>query len=124
MELFDAFTIKVVPKEENSMDNALAIAVASLQPCEELIYGECTMEILFRPYVPNNFEHSQVFRDDTQIIRFLNNLQEFSKNQVNWQGEDERETIRIEDFPNNRIPRRVVLLERMFNRHDMYKDKQ
>jgi hypothetical protein len=84
------------------------------------------MEIVFRSFCLDNFEHWQVFHDDAQILRFLNNLQEFSENQFNWQGEGEEEDdgeVKIEDLLDNKIPHGVVPLERMFNRHDMYKKK-
>jgi hypothetical protein len=45
------------------------------------------MEVVFRPLVPNNFEHWQVFHDDAQIIRFMNNLQEFVDYKVDWREE-------------------------------------
>ena len=44
------------------MNDALVVAGATLQLCEEL--GECKMEVSFRPTVPDNFEHWQVFHDD------------------------------------------------------------
>ena len=36
------------------------------------------MEIIFRPSVPDNVDHWQVFKDDKQVINFLNNMHEFS----------------------------------------------
>jgi hypothetical protein len=66
-----------------------------------------------------------VFHDNAQILRFQNNLWEFSKNQVNWQAKEEEEEneggVKIEEFRGNKIPYGVVPLERIFNRHDMYK---
>jgi hypothetical protein len=64
-----------------------------------------------------------VFHHDSQIVYFLNNLKELSENQINWQGETENEELEIEDLPNNSIPKGVVPLERIFDRHDMYKGK-
>ena len=55
IELFDAFAIKEVPREQNAQADALDVAAATLQPCESLISGESKMEIIFRPSVPDNF---------------------------------------------------------------------
>ena len=41
------------------------------------------MEVIFRPYVPDNVENWQVFDDDTQVIRFLNNIGDFQDNNIN-----------------------------------------
>jgi hypothetical protein len=46
------------------------------------------MEIILA-FNPNNFEHWQVFNDDSQIIRFMNNLQEFAQYQVDWRSQDD-----------------------------------
>jgi hypothetical protein len=35
------------------------------------------LEINFRPFIPDNIEHWQVFRDDEQILKFINNIDEF-----------------------------------------------
>jgi hypothetical protein len=86
IELFDAFAIKVVPRERNVVVDALAVATSTLQPCRELVNGECKMEVIFRPSIPDNLEHWQVFNDDAQILHFLHSLKEFSENQVNWQN--------------------------------------
>ena len=35
------------------------------------------MEVIFRPSVPDNVDNGQVFDDDKQVIKFLNNVEEF-----------------------------------------------
>jgi len=109
-EFFNVFVIKVAPREHNVKADALAVATSTLHPCDELISRECNMEIIFRTSVPDNFEHWQVFHDDAQILRFLNNLQDFSKKQVNWQEEeDDDNAVNFENLPDNRIPHGVFL---------------
>jgi hypothetical protein len=52
IKLFDAFAIEAV-----ALADALAVAMATLQPCEELVSSECKMEMIFRPITPDNFEY-------------------------------------------------------------------
>jgi hypothetical protein len=54
---FRKVSIEVIPREENHMDDALDIFASTLQPCEGPLHDLCRMEVLFRPYVPDNLEH-------------------------------------------------------------------
>ena len=87
MEFFDALNIIEIPREQNSMADNLAVAASTLQPSEELMNGDRKLEIRFRPSVPENMEHWQVFRDDEQILRFIHNVQEFSNFNISFQEE-------------------------------------
>jgi hypothetical protein len=73
----------------------LIVAITTPQPCESLISRESKMEIIFRPLVVNNFEHWQVFNNDAQIIRSMNNLQEFAQYEVDWRSEYD-ENLKVE----------------------------
>ena len=95
-----------VPHLENSEADKLAVAASTLEFTEELIEGNWKFEINFRPSVPNNMNHWQVFKDDKQIINFINNMKEFSNFQVSFQ---EEESYKGEDEqPSNPVPKRVV----------------
>jgi ribonuclease HI len=37
IELFDAFSINAIPRENNYVANALAVSASTLQPCEEVL---------------------------------------------------------------------------------------
>lgn len=37
IELFEAFSIEVVPKEQNERVDSLVVATSTLQPCDELV---------------------------------------------------------------------------------------
>ena len=52
-----------------------------------MLEGDCPLEINFRPSVPDNIEHWKIFEDDKQILKFINNINEFSIYQVNEQEE-------------------------------------
>ena len=64
MELFDALNIEAVPRDQNSASDKLAVSVSNLQPSDEMLEGDCPLEINSRPSVLDNLEHWQVFQDD------------------------------------------------------------
>jgi ribonuclease HI len=53
MESFDALDLIAIPRDQNSLDDSLAIAASTLQPLKNLMKGEGKLEIIFRPSVPN-----------------------------------------------------------------------
>ena len=99
------------------MADELAVAASAMQPCENLIKGESKLEIIFIPAVPDNIEHWQVFHDDSQIINFLNNINEFAECDIDWKTEEDKD-VEIVDLASNVIPRGVIPLERLFDRDD------
>ena len=70
------------------MANKLAVATSTLEPSKELLNGNDKLEINFRPSVPDNMEHWQVFQNDEQILRFIHNVEEFSNFEVNFQKKE------------------------------------
>jgi hypothetical protein len=85
--------------------------------------GEGKLEIIFRPSVPNNVDHWQVFRDDKQILRFIHNVQEFSDFNVSYK-EEGKDYVEEDNPIKNPVPRGIIALEKIFDRHDMYKKKK
>lgn len=57
IELFDAFSIKFVPREDNSLADALAVAASTFEVPDALIERKCKVEVLFRPCVPDNQDY-------------------------------------------------------------------
>jgi ribonuclease HI/transposase InsO family protein len=123
IEMFDAMDIISVPREQNSLADSLAVAASTLQPSEDLIKGDGKLEIIFRPSVPDNVDNWQVFRDDKQILRFINNVQEFSDFNVSYK-EDGKDYPEENDSVRNPAPRGIIALEKIFDRHDMHKKKK
>jgi ribonuclease HI len=58
---FKVVSLESIPREENHMADALAISASTLQPCEGPLHDLCKMEVLFRPYVPDNLEYWHIF---------------------------------------------------------------
>jgi hypothetical protein len=123
MEFFDALDLVEIPREMNGKANNLAVAASTFQPTDELMNGHGKMEVIFRPSIPDNLDHWQVFSDDKQILRFMNNLQEFSGFKVGYK-EEGHEYIEDDEPKENPIPKDFINSEQICDRHDMYKRKR
>jgi ribonuclease HI len=121
IELFDVFSINVVPREKKYVVDALVVSVSTLQPSGEVLQDLCKMEVVFRPSIPDNLEHWQVFDDASQILRFLQSSKDFTVSQIIILADSMN--LEVIKFPNDTLPKGCVPLERMFYKHDMYKGK-
>jgi ribonuclease HI len=119
---FKKVSIEAVPREENHVADALDVSASTLQPCEGPFHDLCKMEVLFRPFVPDNLEHWQVFEDDNQIIRFMENNKEFTDSQVAFLAESM--DLEVINLQSNTLPKGCVPLENLFDRHDVFKGKR
>jgi ribonuclease HI len=122
MEFFEALDLIEIPREMNSKAYSLVVAASTFQPIDELMNGHGKMKVIFRPAIPDNLDHWQVFSDDKQILRFMNNLQEFSGFKVGYK-EEGHEYIEDDEPKENPIPKGLINLEQIFDRHDKYKKK-
>ena len=57
MEYFDALNIEAIPRERNSAAYRLVVAASTLQPSDEMLNGDYTLEINYIPSVPDNMNH-------------------------------------------------------------------
>jgi ribonuclease HI len=121
MELFSALDLISVPREHNNLADKLAVSASTFQPSKELLSGQGKMEVIFRPSIPDNVDHWQVFNDDKQILRFMNNLQEFSGFRVGYKEEGHEYREEEEEHFENPTPKGLIKLEQIFDRHDRYK---
>jgi ribonuclease HI len=118
----DDFNLIVIPREQNSKADKLAVVSSTLQLPDGLIDENISMEVIFQPSVPNNVDHWQVFDDDKQMVKFLTRMHEFSDLDIgikeegcNYTGNDDK----IKE-----PPMRVVSLERDFDKKDGHKQKE
>ena len=70
---FDAFNIISIPRLKNAATHLLATSAARLVPTN----NRCSIELLFRPSVPDNITNLRVFDDDQQILECLMNDETF-----------------------------------------------
>jgi ribonuclease HI len=119
---FEMVTIKAVPREENYVADALVVSASTLQPCDVPLQNLCKMEVLFRPSILDNLKHWQVFEDDDQIIRFMENSREFTYSQVNFFANSM--DLDVVNLQNKTLPKGCVPLEHLFDRHNVFKGKK
>jgi ribonuclease HI/transposase InsO family protein len=119
---FRKMSLEAIPREENHVADALAVSASTLQPCEGPLHDQCKMEVLFRPSIPDNLEHWQVFEDDDQIIRFMENSKEFTNTQINFLAESM--DLEVINLQNNTLPKGCIPLEDLFDRHDVFKGRR
>ena len=76
LEEFDEYTISLIPREQNNIADSLANSASLFKI---LIYPNKRYEIQVkhRPSIPNNVKNWQVFADNHQVKRFLQNEEEF-----------------------------------------------
>ena len=71
IEMFGAFSIQAVLREENTFVDALSVIACTFEIPSHLKEKDCKVEVIFRPSIPDNQDHWQFFDSDAQIIAFL-----------------------------------------------------
>ena len=61
IENFEAFNITMIPRAKNILVDYLATATSRLSPLEDYEASRFTVELLFKPSVPNNISNWKVF---------------------------------------------------------------
>jgi ribonuclease HI len=104
---FSAFNILFIPREENTMDNSLAISVSNFRVLflPKLKYE---VEVKYRPSIPNNVKHCKVFEDDIEIKIFLETIDEFSALHID------------QDHDSESNPHADAFLNKISNHHIFY----
>ena len=77
IEHFESFNITAIPRTKNTLVDSLAIVASRLSPLEDYEAFWFTVELLYKPSVPNNISNWKVFEGDEQIINFLTNQDNF-----------------------------------------------
>lgn len=101
----------------------MANMVAKLFLDFRLKKNKCSVELIFRPSVPDNISNWQVFEDDEKILEFLHYEKPF-KNVVIDEYEHENNMNEREDKEKdqpNVIPKLVVKMEHLYEFHDKFK---
>jgi hypothetical protein len=122
IEDLDALNLIAIPREQNSKADELAVAASTLSLPDSLIDENISVEVIFRPSVPDNMNHWQVFDDDKQVIKFLTHMHEFSDFGINTIKEGCNYTGNVDNVKTP--PRRVVSLERDFDKLDGHKQRE
>ncbi|KAH9313597.1 hypothetical protein KI387_022224, partial [Taxus chinensis] len=73
IEMFDSFNIVHHDRSMNVAADKLVVLGSRFGDCTISPYCEYNVEVLTRPAIPDNIKHWQVFDDDAQVQRFLQN---------------------------------------------------
>ena len=106
-----AFNIVYIPRLKNAGANLLATLAARLVPSN----NSCSIELLFRPSVPDMITNLRVFDDDQQILECLMNDETFKGEIID--DEEHQAELKFDNF----IPKGVKTLERMFDLENKFR---
>ena len=107
---FNAFNINAIPRLQNIGADLLATSASRLVTNND----KCSIELIFRPSVPENVTNMRVFDDNEQLIEFFTNEESFKESII-----DEEESfsgLQNEDaIQGNFMPKAIRTLEGMFD---------
>jgi hypothetical protein len=118
---FDVIDLIAIPREQHSKADELAVVASTLQLPDSLIDENISVEVIFRPSVPDSMNHCQVFDDDKQMVKFLLHIHEFSDLGISLK-EEGCNYIENDDEVKT-LPKQVVSSERYFDRQDGHKQR-
>jgi hypothetical protein len=121
IEHFEAFNITTIPIINNILVDSLATDASRLSPIEDYEASRFTVELLYKPLVPNNISNWKVFKGDEYIIIFFTNQDNFKDLAIDNEVFQEQlsETDPQTDQPTNKprshmIPKGIANLENLF----------
>jgi hypothetical protein len=120
---------------ENQQVDSLAVATSTFRP-PEVPNLKYEVEMKYRPSIPDNVKHWQVFEDDQHIKKFLEMVDEFSATHIDQEDDKDNEQInqnshsdpkmqnmianhKMMVLRNNQIPKGLVPLEKLFDKDDV-----
>jgi ribonuclease HI len=103
---FLAFNISFVPREENTLDDSLAVSASNFNvPLPPKLKYD--VEAKYRPSIPDNVKHWKVFEDDLEIKIFLEIVEEFSALHIDQDLDDEKNP-HADKFLNKTVDHKIV----------------
>ena len=111
---FKSLNIKYVPRSQNFDAYLLANTTYKLIPPEGLAPNTFSIELMYRPSIPDNVTSWKIFDDDVQKIDFLTTQDTFKDLAID-EVENEK-SLSDNDFPSNLIPKSIINLEKY---HDL-----
>ena len=96
----------------------LANATSNLFPSDDFSHNKFSVELIYRPSIPDNITNWRVFEDDEQIINFLHSQDTFKGLVI----DDEQHESLLQDSASeekpehsNTMPKNIVRLEKLFD---------
>ena len=114
---FNAFNINSSPRLQNVAADFLVVYAARLVPTN----NKCSIELIFRPSIPDNVTNLRVFDDNEQFINFLTNDETFKDSVID--DEEHQENLQNGEMTKgNFMPKGVRTLEGMFDLHKKFRN--
>jgi ribonuclease HI len=111
---FDAFNINSIPHDQNVDVDILANATSRFMPPDDGF----SIELMFRPSIPDNVTSWRVFDCDSQIFNFLTSLDTFQNSVIDdeiHQQELQYYREETDKIKTNCVPKNVLTLEKLFD---------
>lgn len=127
LKSFDKFTIVSIPCNQNSEADVLANVTSKLIHSNDLLTTSFSIQLLFRPSIPDDITNFRVFNDDEQVINFLTPQYTFKESTIDDHEHDEQinnqnmKDSQQEKVKENFLPNSVVRLEKLFDFQDRFR---
>lgn len=108
---FQAFNITIVPRTRNTTANALENIAPRMSPLRD----KFTIEILYRPSIPDNITNLRVFDDDQKILHFRANADTFKDEAIDEDEHDRSLQAGTNMKKGHLIARGVETLEKIYD---------
>lgn len=115
---FSAFNISSIPRSQNSAADLLANVASKLLPSKDYSPDRFSVELLFRPSIPDNVTTWRVFNHDDDILQFLTSEKPYDGQVIE---ENDHDSQMKETPQENSIPKPVVKLEDLYDIKDSFK---
>ncbi len=112
---FIAFNISPIPRLQNASADLLSIVASKLIPSEDYSPYRFSIELIFRPSIPDNVTNQTIFNDDPDIVSFLTQEGSYTNQIID---EDQHDKQLQQENTNNVIPKSVVKLEDLYDLKD------
>ena len=89
---FLAFNISPIPRSQNVVADLLANVASKLLPSEDYNLDIFSVELIFRPSVPDNVTNWQVFNHDDDILNFLTSDKSYDDQIIDESDSNEAKT--------------------------------
>eukprot|EP00253_Pinus_taeda_P004312 PITA_04312 len=112
---FLAFNISPIPRSQNAAADLLANVASKLLPSEDYKPDRFSVELIFRPSIPDNVTNWRVFNHDQEILHFLTSDKSYDDQIID---ESDHDLQMKEKHEENSIPKPVVKLEDLYDIKD------
>ena len=110
---FKYLNIRSVPRSRNFDADLLANTASKLIPLEGLSPNNFSIELMYKPSIPDNITNWKVCDDDQQILDFLTTHDTFKDVAIDEADHDK--SLSNPNIHSNIIPESVINLERYYD---------